>query len=104
MPSPRVDFTLPQTMDVFRLLTLTYPRYTDSGSRDADKAAGIEPVRRDEARGQIEGEAKLGAAEHCTISVLPRQSHAALNYGGLVRIHRELRSVSKINFLEPSLI
>lgn len=63
MPSTRVDFTLSQTMDVFRLLTLTYPRYTDSGSRDAVEAVGIELVRRDEARGQIEGEAKLGVAE-----------------------------------------
>ena len=63
MLSTRVDFTLSQTMDVFRLLTLTYPRYTDSGSRDAVEAVGVELVRRDEARDQIEGEAKLGVAE-----------------------------------------
>jgi len=50
-------------MDVFRLLTLTNSRYTDSGSRDAVEAVGIELVRRDEARARIEGEARLGVAE-----------------------------------------
>jgi hypothetical protein len=50
-------------MDIFQLLTLTYPRYTDSGSRDAVEAVGIELVRRDEARGRTEGQAKLGVAE-----------------------------------------
>ena len=53
-------------MDVFKLLTLTYPRYSDSGSQDAVEAVGIELVRRDELRGTgagEENEVKLGVAE-----------------------------------------
>jgi hypothetical protein len=53
-------------MDVFRLLTLTYPRYTDSGSRDAVEEVVMELVRRDERRGTPNGppdETRLGVAE-----------------------------------------
>ena len=63
MKSMHVDLSLSQVMDVFRLLTLTNSRYTDSGSRDAVEAVGIELVRRDEARARTEDEARLGVAE-----------------------------------------
>ena len=61
-----LDLSLFQIMDVFNLLTLTYPRYSDSGSQDAVEAVGIELVRRDELRGTgagEENEVKLGVAE-----------------------------------------
>ena len=58
-----LDLSLSQIMDIFRLLTLTYPRYTDSGSRDAVEAVGIELVRRDEALARTEGETKFGVTE-----------------------------------------
>ena len=48
------------------MLTLVYPRYSDSGSQDAVEAIGIELVRRDELRGTDAGapdEFKLGVAE-----------------------------------------
>lgn len=54
-------------MDLFKLLTLTYPIYTDSGSRDAVELVGMELVRRDSVRGTAdgpEGEVMLGVAEH----------------------------------------
>jgi hypothetical protein len=60
------DLTLSQILDVFRLLTLTYPRYSDSTSQDAVEAVGMELVRRDELRGTPEGavdETKLGVTE-----------------------------------------
>ncbi|KDR69874.1 hypothetical protein GALMADRAFT_913484 [Galerina marginata CBS 339.88] len=60
------DLTLSQILDVFKLLTLTYPRYSDASSRDAIEAVGIELVRRDELRGTDEGakdELRLGVAE-----------------------------------------
>lgn len=47
-------------------MTLTYPRYSDSGSRGAVEAVGMELVRRDELRGTEEGaqdEVRLGVAE-----------------------------------------
>ena len=53
-------------MDVFKLLTLTYPRYSDSGSQDIIEAAGIELVWRDKLWGTCAGqenEVKLGVAE-----------------------------------------
>jgi hypothetical protein len=43
-----LDLSLAQIMDVLKLLTLTYPRYSDSGSQDAIEAVGIELVWRDE--------------------------------------------------------
>lgn len=61
-----IDLSLSQILDVFKLLTLTYPRYSDSGSQDAVEAVGIELVRRDELRGTDAGtqdEVKLGVAE-----------------------------------------
>lgn len=51
---------------MFKLLTLTYPRYNDSGSREAVQDVGAELVRRDELRGTPEGtqdEKKMGVAE-----------------------------------------
>ncbi|KAI0688462.1 ARM repeat-containing protein [Cytidiella melzeri] len=60
------DLTLSQTLDVFKLLTLTYPRYVDAGSREAVELVGTELVRRDELRGTPEGdveEDKLGVTE-----------------------------------------
>ncbi|CAA7260345.1 unnamed protein product [Cyclocybe aegerita] len=60
------DLTLSQILDIFKLLTLTYPRYSDSGSRDAVEAVGMELVRRDEVRGTEDGprgEVRLGVAE-----------------------------------------
>ena len=62
----RLDLSLSQILDLFKLLTLTYPRYSDSGSRDAVEAVGMELVRRDELRGTEEGaqdEVRLGVAE-----------------------------------------
>ena len=55
-----------QVLDIFKLLTQTYPRYVDSLSRAAVEAVGVELVRRDETRGTASGEAderKLGVAE-----------------------------------------
>ncbi|KZT22524.1 ARM repeat-containing protein [Neolentinus lepideus HHB14362 ss-1] len=62
----REDLNLSQTLDVFQLLTLTYPRYDDQSSRDAVEAVGMEIVRRDELRGTPQGnpdESKLGVTE-----------------------------------------
>lgn len=53
-------------MDIFKLLTLTYPKYADSLSRDAVEAVGMELVRRDEVRETENGpidEMKMGVAE-----------------------------------------
>jgi len=65
-----IDLSLSQILDVFKLLTFTIPRYTDSGSRDAVEAVGMELVRRDEIRGTETGtetgskdEYKLGVTE-----------------------------------------
>ncbi|GBE83943.1 eIF-2-alpha kinase activator GCN1 [Sparassis crispa] len=60
------DFSLSQTMDVFKLLTQTYTRYIDAPSREAVEAVGSELVRRDELRGTPDGEpesTKLGVTE-----------------------------------------
>lgn len=60
------DLTLSQILDIFKLLTLTYPRYSDSASRDAVEAVAMELVRRDEVRGTDEGtkdEVRLGVTE-----------------------------------------
>ncbi|KAG6915850.1 hypothetical protein DXG01_009609 [Tephrocybe rancida] len=61
-----IDLDLSQIMDIFRLLTLTYPRYPDNASRDAVEAVGMELIRRDELRGLPDGtsdEVKLGVTE-----------------------------------------
>lgn len=50
-------------MDIFKLLTQTYPRYVDAPSREAVEAVGMELVRRDESQGTADGEVKLGVAE-----------------------------------------
>ncbi|TFY63660.1 hypothetical protein EVJ58_g3122 [Rhodofomes roseus] len=50
------DMTLSQTLDIFKLLTLTYSRYVDAPSREAVEAVGTELVKRDEIRGKPEGE------------------------------------------------
>jgi hypothetical protein len=68
MPSDTMipDLTISHILDVFRLLTLTYPLYSDDASRNAVEAVGMELVRRDEARGISEGavyEVKLGVTE-----------------------------------------
>ncbi|KAF9479098.1 ARM repeat-containing protein [Pholiota conissans] len=60
------DLSLSQILDIFKLLTLTYPRYADSKSQDAVEEVGMELVRRDELRGTEEGEkdeARFGVAE-----------------------------------------
>lgn len=45
-------------MDVFRLLTLTYPKYSDNQSRDAVEEVGMALVERDES-----SENRFGVAE-----------------------------------------
>lgn len=53
-------------MDIFKLLTLTYPRYVDAQSREAVEAVGVALVRRDQQRGTPHGEpdeTKFGVAE-----------------------------------------
>ncbi|KAL0955554.1 hypothetical protein HGRIS_001793 [Hohenbuehelia grisea] len=60
------DLNLSQTLDVFKLLTHTYPRYADNASREAVEAVGMELVRRDELRGTPDGavdETRMGVAE-----------------------------------------
>jgi hypothetical protein len=47
---------LPRTIDVFKLLILTYPRYIDSASRAAVVGVLKTMVQRDEERGRISGE------------------------------------------------
>jgi hypothetical protein len=57
------ELNLSQVLDIFKLLTRTYPRYVDVASRDAVEAVGMELVRRDELRGTLQGssdENKLG--------------------------------------------
>ncbi len=61
-----LDLSLSQTLDIFKLLTQTYPRYVDSASREAVETVGIELVRRDELRGtspEDANETKLGVTE-----------------------------------------
>ena len=53
-----IDLSLSQMLDVFRLLTLTYPRYNDNQSRDAVEEVGMALVKRDET-----SENKFGLAE-----------------------------------------
>ena len=60
------DLSLSQVMDIFKLLTSTYPRYVDAESREAVEAVGMALVRRDELRGTPQGEpneSKLGVVE-----------------------------------------
>ncbi|KAE9398973.1 ARM repeat-containing protein [Gymnopus androsaceus JB14] len=60
------DLTLSQVMDIFKLLTVTYPRYPDGLSREAVEDIGMVLVRRDELRGTENGpsdEQKMGVTE-----------------------------------------
>ncbi|KAI0628364.1 ARM repeat-containing protein [Trametes polyzona] len=60
------DLSLSQIMDIFKLLTSTYPRYVDSESREAVEEVGVALVRRDELRGTPQGEpneSKFGVTE-----------------------------------------
>ncbi|KAF9059496.1 armadillo-type protein [Rhodocollybia butyracea] len=60
------DLTLSQVLDIFKLLTITYPRYSDGLSQEAVEQVGIVLVRRDEIRGTENGpadEQKMGVAE-----------------------------------------
>ncbi|KIJ63493.1 hypothetical protein HYDPIDRAFT_175892 [Hydnomerulius pinastri MD-312] len=54
------ELNLSQTMDVFELLTQTYPRYVDTASRDAVEAIGMRLIEKDEL---LEGRTKLGILE-----------------------------------------
>ena len=61
-----LDLSLSQIMDVFKLLTSTYPRYVDADSREAVEIVGMVLVRRDELRGTPQGEtneSKFGVVE-----------------------------------------
>jgi hypothetical protein len=61
-----IDMNLSQTLDIFKLLTQTYPRYVDTASREAVEAVGMELVKRDELRGSSKSdteESKLGVTE-----------------------------------------
>ncbi|VDC02874.1 unnamed protein product [Peniophora sp. CBMAI 1063] len=87
----QADLSLSQTLDLFKALTLTYPRYADSASRTAVEDVGTALVKRDAARGdrlgiaeQIAGwvgnEAKRVAGKpggHASASVLVLESWAA---------------------------
>jgi hypothetical protein len=60
------DLDLSKVLDVFKVLTLTYPRYADGPSREAVENVGMELVRRDELRGTEKGaidEQKMGVTE-----------------------------------------
>ncbi|KAF5363220.1 hypothetical protein D9758_008404 [Tetrapyrgos nigripes] len=60
------DLNLSQVLDIFKLLTFTYPRYADGPSREAVENVGMELVRRDELRGTEKGaidEQKMGVTE-----------------------------------------
>ncbi|KAF9266994.1 ARM repeat-containing protein [Marasmius fiardii PR-910] len=57
---------LSQLLDIFKLLTLTYPRYADAPSRLAVEVVGMEMVRTDELRGvekDEKDEQKTGVTE-----------------------------------------
>jgi len=58
VPDLESDLSLSQTLDIFKLLTDTYPRYIDSASREAVETLGVEIVRQDEVR-----DSKLGITE-----------------------------------------
>lgn len=67
-------------MDIFRLLTLTYPRYSDSPSREAVEEVGMVLVKRDELRGTEDGppdELKMGVAEQVVGWISNEVSHFA---------------------------
>ncbi|KAF8553713.1 ARM repeat-containing protein [Imleria badia] len=55
------DLSLSQVLDVFKLLTETYPRYIDTPSRDAVEDIGMRLVRKDES---IRDTPKLGVLDN----------------------------------------
>ncbi|KAI0262196.1 ARM repeat-containing protein [Gloeopeniophorella convolvens] len=73
------DLSLSQVLDVFRLLTETYPKYVDSASREAVEAVGKELVERDEAREEKQGVAEqiLGWIAHEVGRITKRSSSHA---------------------------
>jgi hypothetical protein len=54
-----VELSLSQSLDIFKLLTHTYPRYVDSGSREAVEEVGMIIIRRDE----TSPDTKMGVTE-----------------------------------------
>lgn len=81
-----LDLNLSQTLDVFNLLTHTYPRYVDTLSREAVEAVGMELVRRDELRGTPQGavdENQLGVTEQISGWLMNEVSHVSKR--GLLR-------------------
>jgi hypothetical protein len=57
---------LSQNLDIFELLTKTYPRYVDNVSREAVEAVFVDLIRRDELRGiqqKADNDYKLGVTE-----------------------------------------
>lgn len=62
----RADLSMSQTMDLFKLVIITLPRYVDNLSRDAVLNLAKSLIRRDELRGKPEGEpeaTKMGVTE-----------------------------------------
>lgn len=60
-PSLSPDLSLTQILDIFQLLTETYPRYIDTPSRDAVQQLAMRLVQKDEA---IRDTPKLGVLDH----------------------------------------
>ena len=63
---PLEDISLSQNLDLFELLTKTYPRYVDNVSREAVEAVLVDLIRRDELRGiqqKPDNDYKLGVTE-----------------------------------------
>ena len=52
------ELDLPRTIELFKVLILTYPRYIDSMSRDAVVGVLKAMIQRDEERGKSSGELK----------------------------------------------
>lgn len=89
-PQCTEDLTLSQTLDIFRLLTLTYPRYVDAASREAVELVGTELIRRDELRGTPEGdvdEIKLGVTEQI-VAWLSHEAGLFAKRPGYVPVYR----------------
>ncbi|KAG7441044.1 ARM repeat-containing protein [Guyanagaster necrorhizus] len=74
------ELSLSQNLDIFKLLTLTYPRYADSISKDAVEMVGTEMIKRDELRGTMDSdEQRLGVTEQ----ILGWLSHEVARYSKL---------------------
>jgi len=61
-------------MDVFKLLTQTYPRYVDSASRDAVEEVGMTLIEKDET---ADADQKMGVAEQVLGWLANELSHIA---------------------------